>query len=437
MQPLLRSLKLEDSTPAERRATVWIAVMFFCSLASTFLLRPLRDQFGVDRGVEQLPYLYSLTLLATVVCVLPFWWLCNRMPSRRFVPLVQHVCAAAFVLLAVGLSVVDYRWQEQPWIGELFWGGYSAINVVLPTLVWIHAVEHFRRDQGKRLFALIAVGGTGGAVFGSWLAGLLASDDIAAPLWVTGAMAAFVLECGFLAFVGSQASCRAMRLEGVTDCDSNQPPVAAAGVFAGLRLIAKDGYVRGIGVYMMLLGAVATAFYAAQTELVDEQIQAARQQHTILADIQFWAQSLVLVLQLFATGRLLRRFSPTVMLVSLPLISIIGLGVWGIWPLVPAIFVIQVARRGAQYAFEKPARELLYTPLSLETKHKAKFLFDTFAFRLGDLLGAILQVSLRDRDLGLGTAGIVSATIALALVWVGLGVFLGRWRQRPAPAPSS
>ena len=44
--------------------------MFFACLAATFVLRPLRDQFGVDRGVDQLPYLYSLTLLATVFVVL-------------------------------------------------------------------------------------------------------------------------------------------------------------------------------------------------------------------------------------------------------------------------------------------------------------------------------------------------------------------------------
>jgi len=421
---LLRFFGLHDASAAERRATVWIGLMFLCSLASTFLLRPLRDQFGVDQGVVGLPYLYSLTLLVTALCVPPFWWLANRLPSRRFVPIVLHVCAAGLVLLAFGLSAIgEYQWQNVPWLGECFWGGFSALNVIVPSLVWIHAVEHFRRDQGRRLFGLVAVGGTLGAVAGSWLAGLLSKET--SP-WVAGVVAATLLECAFACFLASLPACRAMRSTGDV-----QPPVAAGGAFAGLKLLARDGYVRTIGAYMMLLGMLATAFAAAQTELVGAQIGGGRSQHSLLASVEFWSQTLVLCLQLFCTGRLLRRLPPTVFLIALPVLSIVGLGVLWLWPVVLAINLVQIGRRGTQYAFEKPAREVLYTPLDLETKHKVKFLFDTFAFRLGDLIGAVMQVQLR--ALQLGTGGVVAATIGVALLWVVLGVALGRRRvQRPS-----
>ncbi len=414
---LVRMFGLQGATSAERRATVWVAVMFFCSLASTFLLRPLREQFGVDQGVERLPWLYSLTLVATVVAVLPFWWLANRMPSRRFVPVVLHLCAGGFVLLAIGLSVIgDYRWHELPWLGEVFWGGFSAVNVVVPALVWIHAVEHFRREQGRRLFGLIAVGGTFGAVVGSALAGRLT----ALPLWASGAAAAALLEGALLAFVLSQPHCRAMHADG------GAPPAeqARGGVLAGLGVLARDGYARRIGLYMVLLGAVATAFYAAQTELVGAQIAAGRKQHHWLANVELWSQGLVLVLQLCCTGRLMTRLPGAVLLVSLPVVSIAGLGVWWLAPTALAIFAVQVTRRGAQFAFEKPAREVLYTPVDLETKHKVKFLLDTFAFRLGDLLGALLQVELRRWEIG--AAGIVGVTVAVCVAWIGLGIGLGR-----------
>ena len=100
-----RLLGLREASTAERRATFWVGAMFFLSLAATFVLRPLRDQFGVDRGVGQLPYLYSLTLLATVVVVVPFWWLADRMASRRFVPLMLHVFTLG--LLALAGSIVN------------------------------------------------------------------------------------------------------------------------------------------------------------------------------------------------------------------------------------------------------------------------------------------------------------------------------------------
>jgi AAA family ATP:ADP antiporter len=128
------------------------------------------------------------------------------------------------------------------------------------------------------------------------------------------------------------------------------------------------------------------------------------------------------VLQLFCTGRLLQRWPPALLLVSLPSASLLGLGVLWLAPAVLTINLVQIGRRGAQYAFEKPAREVLYTPLSLATKHKVKFLLDTFAFRLGDLAGAWLAVA--SGAVAWGAAG-------AALAWIALGVGLGRRRSVP------
>jgi AAA family ATP:ADP antiporter len=183
---------------------------------------------------------------------------------------------------------------------------------------------------------------------------------------------------------------------------------------------------------MMLIGLLATAFYAAQTELVGQEYELGRQQHRWLADVEFYSQGLVLLLQVFCTGRLMTRLPAVLLLVSLPVVSIAGLGVWWLAPTALAIFVVQIVRRGAQFALEKPAREVLYTPLDLATKHKVKFLLDTFAFRLGDLFGAILAVGLRRFELGVG--GIVLVTIVFALVWIVLGFALGRERRAAASA---
>jgi len=423
---LLRLLGLEHASPAERRATLWIAGMFFFSLTSTFLLRPLRDQFGVEQGPERMPWLYSLTLLSTAMCVPPFWWLANRVPSRRFVPIVQGALLPLLVLLAVGLWVIgDYQWLQLPWLGEVFWGGFSALNVVLPALVWIHAVEHFDRRQGQRLFGLIAVGGTLGAVTGSWAAGLL-SGDAGAPPFVAALLAAAGVGLAGLCFLASLPACQLLR-EQNAGAGPTREPVASGGVGTALRLLWADGYLRAIAGYMMLLGMLATAFYVAQTELIGEQIERSRDQHSWLASVEFWSQALVLLLQVFCTGRLLRRLPATVFLVALPTVCIFGLGALWLWASVLALNIVQVVRRGTQFAFEKPAREVLYTPLDLETKHKVKFLLDTFAFRLGDLLGACLQLQLRAWDLG--WRGALLATVVLALAWIVLGVVLGRGRN--------
>ena len=423
MTTLLRFFGLQHATVHERRATLWIAAMFFCTLASTFTLRPLRDQFGVAEGVERMPWLYSLTLLSTAVCVPAFWWLCNRTPSRRFVPLTLHVCAAFVGLLAFALqSIGDYQWNNVPWLGETFWGGFNALNVVVPTLVWIHAVEHLSREQGRRMFGFIGVGGTLGAVCGSWLAGRLSEWHIGP--WSAGVVSAALLEGAFVCFLSSLPACRAL-LETRGEVVGR---VSRGGTFAGLPLLLRDGYLRAIGVYMLLLAILATAFAAAQTEILGELATAAKQ-HQKSAEIEFRTQSTVLLLQLFCTGRLMSRLAPTWFLIALPSVSILGLGFLSLWPTVAVITWVQIARRGVQHSFDKPAREVLYTPLDLETKHKVKFMLDTFVFRFGDVLGALLAVGLR--WLHWGPAGVAGITIAVGCVWIGVGVFLGRRRIAP------
>ncbi|MFN3241958.1 MAG: hypothetical protein ACE37K_10635 [Planctomycetota bacterium] len=423
---LWRPLGLHTATRAERHATFWIAVMYFASLASMFMLRPIRGQLGVARGVEAMPELYSMTLVATVVVVVPFWSLANRMASRRFVPICMHVATAALLLLAVGFTFVgEHRWSENPWIGKVFWGGFSAMNVAVPALIWIHAVEHYGKGQAKRLFGLVAVGGTLGAMAGSYGVKLPAQLGWDVPLWGFGVAAAVLMQVGLFAFYRSHDPC--LRLDG-GDTDRQH---ASGGILQGLRILASDRRAFQIMIYIMLVGFVATAFEAAQTELVGEEIDQAWQQRTFLADVGLYGNAVVLFLQVFWTGRMMTRTSAVVLLAALPVFSIFGLGGYWLVPTAAAIFVIQVVRRGINYAVEKPAREVLYTPLDLATKHKVKFLLDTFAYRLGDLVGALAQVWLR--QLGLGVGAIVAVTVGFALFWIGIAASLGRAQRSASP----
>lgn len=425
---LLRLLGIHDVTTAERRATAWIAVMFAGAMASTSLLRPLRDQFGVRQGVDAMPRLYTWTLVATVVAVLPFWWLANRMPSRRFIPVVVAVCASALLLLAGALAAIgDYDWKREPALGEWFWGGFSAFNVVVPSLVWIHAVEHFRSQQARRLFGIVAVGATVGAICGSWSSHFL-SKGLEWPPATAALGSVVMLALMLVAYRRSLAPCRQLGVP--------TGQVASGGVLEGARILVTSGRARGIAVYMSLLGVVATAFAAARIELFGGHVPDARDQHGLLADVEFWSQTFVLVLQLFCTGRLLQRWPGALLLVSLPVVSILGLGALWAAPVLLTINIVDVVRRGAQFAFERPAREVLYTPMTLATKHKVKFLLDTFAFRLGDLAGAWIAVALASWHAGAG--GAAAVTILVALGWIALGLVLGRWGgdQRPVQSAS-
>src|SRR5207247_635992 len=86
--------------------------------------------------------------------------------------------------------------------------------------------------------------------------------------------------------------------------------------------------------------------------------------------------------------------------------------------------VFQVLRRATTFAFMRTAREVLFTVLRREDKYKAKSVIDTFAYRVGDQLGAWSYPALS--ALGLGLRGISFTTVPIIAVSLALSL----WRRR-------
>src|SRR5262249_12114745 len=153
------------------------------------------------------------------------------------------------------------------------WGAFSAFNVAAPTLVWIHAVEHFRREQALRLFALVSVGGTLGALVGNASSSLQAWAGLA-PSWsAVGSL--LLLEAAFFCYLGSQRACRAMAAGSVGS--TARPPAAGGNVFAAIPLLLRSPRLLGIAFYMVLYGVVQTAFAFRQTQVMKDHGSGAEQ----------------------------------------------------------------------------------------------------------------------------------------------------------------
>jgi AAA family ATP:ADP antiporter len=86
--------------------------------------------------------------------------------------------------------------------------------------------------------------------------------------------------------------------------------------------------------------------------------------------------------------------------------------------------IVFIGRRIMEYAFVRPGREMLWSPLDKETKYKAKSTVDVPVYRGADALSA--QV-----DKALTAAGFTPAALAVfgagvAAVWAVIGWWLGR-----------
>lgn len=82
---------LSRLTPVNReelRGLLWSFLCFFTLLASCYVLRPVRDEMGVQTGVQNLPWLFSAVFVSMLVLVPLFGWIAGRLPVRQLIPTI-------------------------------------------------------------------------------------------------------------------------------------------------------------------------------------------------------------------------------------------------------------------------------------------------------------------------------------------------------------
>ncbi len=111
-------------------------------------------------------------------------------------------------------------------------------------------------------------------------------------------------------------------------------------------------------------------------------------------------------------------------LATLPMVALAGLLWLATSPVLSVIVIAMVARRAADYALAKPAREVLFTQVGREAKYKAKNFIDTAVYRGGDAAGAWAFSGAQ--ALGLGLSGLALLAAPLAVLWTAGSFLLGR-----------
>jgi AAA family ATP:ADP antiporter len=411
---------------------LWAAAWFFFVLSSYFPLRSLREAFGIQDDLARLPWLFLATLLVMLLANPLYGALVSRLPRRVFIDRVHHFFALNMIVLA-GLLLWP-RTAGSPWLGKAFYVWVSVFNLFINAVFWSRLVDGFSAGQGKRLYGRIGVGGTLGAIAGAWgatqaggLAGALALEvetiHALFPL-----LSAALLEAGLLCEHRLARSSGADARAAAREAQAEEARIGGRAL-DGLREIARSPYLGGISTYLLLGTITGTLLYFAQAAIVKGLFATRGEQVDAFARIDLWAQTATLGIQVVLTAPLIRLLGIGRTLALLPLVSVAGFGALWVLPTFATLAVVQVVRRGVQYALAKPAREVLFSPLSRSEKYKAKTAIDTFVYRTGDALGAGAQIGMK--ALG-AVAHAGPLAIFLSLAWTGTAFGLGRAHRRRA-----
>jgi len=406
---------LIDVRAVEMRALGWAWLYIFSVLFAYYIFRPIRDEMGVAGGVENLPWLFTGTLLGMIAVNPPFAALVARLPRVRFIALTYRFFGANLLLFVLLLHMASG--EQNIWIGRVFFIWASVFNLFVVSVFWALMVDVFDAEQGKRLFGFIAAGATLGGIVGSSVTASLAKSVSATYLLLGSAV---LLEIAV--FCVRRLSRLSETLHRRPAAGGGETPIGGS-VFAGFAHAFNSTYLINVSVFILLFAITSTFLYFQQAEIARQSFADRGARTAFFARVDFWVNVLTLAAQLFVTARALHWVGVGATLAVLPLISIIGFGTLALAPTIAVLVIYQVIRRAGNFAFARPSREVLFTVVPREDKYKAKNFIDTVIYRLGDQVGAWSYAGLA--LLGLGMTGIAIVAVPISLAWLVNSLWLG------------
>lgn len=327
-------------------------------------------------------------------------------------------------------------------VGFLFYLFVGLFSVVSIAQFWSLANDMHRREDGERLFPIVAVGGTIGAASGAAVAGALFAwgATIVTMLWLTIALVVvhFGVAARWLAVpVGAPGA--------VASPAEEAPAAQRVGWGGGFGVVLRDRYVLAIAALALLLNLVNTtgeyilgaAVKGEAARLVASGVIASQGAFigAFYGQFFFVVNLVTIALQAFVASRLVRYLGIRGVVLALP---IVALGVYGLAALGAGFAVFRLAKmaeNATDYSLMNTARAMLWLPTTPEQKYAGKQTVDTFVVRAGDVLSGLL-VFVGTTMLAWTAQAFAWFNVAVIAVWLGLAIWLVRAYQRRAVVAS-
>lgn len=175
-----------DIRPGEFLRVSVMAALLFLLIAANNLIKILRDSiFLGHHAASELPYLYILVALCASVIIATYARYTVHLSMVRLI-----LATNALIIFAVAGFWYLLTYIDPGWSHYAFYIWSAMATVIAVAQLWTLAGQLFTPDEGKRLFGLMAAGGTVGGIaagFGTkWLLSLVAETNHL--LWLVAAL---------------------------------------------------------------------------------------------------------------------------------------------------------------------------------------------------------------------------------------------------------
>jgi AAA family ATP:ADP antiporter len=406
-----------------------LAANVFLLLTACYLLKTIREALVLAEGGAEAKAYAAAGQAALLLLVLPLYgWLAGRLTRFRLI--------AAVMLFFVSNLPVFYALNAfgVP-IGVAFYLWLGVFNLMALAQFWAFANDMYTEEQGKRLFPILGLGSSLGALVGAQIAGAFFAELRVERLFLVAAV--LITGSLLLAWVVNRRACAVCEVQRVNNAST-------AGTRGAFEIISSDRYLRLIAAMVVLLNLVNTGGeYVLSKMVVAEAAKvAAGAADPVIARQAYighfygtyfaWVGLGGLLLQSFLVSRLFRRVGVRGALFFLPAVALGGYSLLAVLPALTVALTTKVIENSTDYSIENTARHALFLPVSREAKYKAKTAIDTVFYRTGDLTQAgVVWVG---TSLAFTTRHFAIANVVFIVLWLMVTLMLSRTGVAPAPA---
>jgi AAA family ATP:ADP antiporter len=390
-RPLVERLlaPVADVRREEAASALLMTLLLFLLLAAYYLLKTAREVLILtEGGAEVKSYSSAAQAVLLLVLVPAYGAFASRVNPLRLVTIVTLFFASHLLLF---IAAYGAGWQVG--IPYFFWVG--IFNLMVIAQFWAFANDLYTEEQGKRLFALIGIGGSLGAWLGSVRAGFLIESQ--GPARLLGAAFGILILCAALVPVIRARTARAQPRAAARQVDK---PLGGQGGFA---LVRSDRYLMLIALLMLFVNVVnTTGEYLFGRYVVEQSVatfagsgaeaEAARERFVgeTYARLFSTVNLMGLLLQMFVVSRLFKWLGVERSLFIHPFVAGIGYLMMLRAPSLQLIAMVKVADNSLDYSLGNTTRQALWLPTSRDAKYKAKQVVDSLFVRAGDVLTAAI-----------------------------------------------
>jgi AAA family ATP:ADP antiporter len=210
-------------------------------------------------------------------------------------------------------------------------------------------------------------------------------------------------------------------------------PLPEGGAYAhameGLRLTLRSSYLR------WLAGIVI--FYEITSIVVDFQFTSSVIQWVPSSDYKAYFAAVysfsnfaALIVQVFLTGWIIKRWGIAVALCILPISVLLGSMSYLLFPILIFGSLLNTFDYAFAYSIHQTSKELLYVPISRREKYEAKAFIDTFWLRFSKGFSVLLVYFASIWFSGEAVRWFSLLLIIIMFAWVALGLLAGRYHDR-------